>query len=121
MAEIRLYYRTFRAMFVDEGPYDVVGEIYETLEHELEHHRAFLDGDDPKNWIARSERRSSARSDARWANERAYVVPRAIRAQGLAISCGEHGHFGRSLRASRGGRRRGRSVCVCRRNGRVAR
>lgn len=67
MAEIRLYYRTFRAMFVDEGPYDVVGEIYETLEHELEHHRAFLDGDDPMD---REERAEIEREKRRQVGER---------------------------------------------------
>lgn len=43
---IALYYRTFRSMWDDE-PYDVRAEIRETIEHELEHHEGFLEGDDP--------------------------------------------------------------------------
>ena len=43
---VRLYYRTFRAMWLDEGPYDVDAEIFETIEHELSHHAAFLRGHD---------------------------------------------------------------------------
>ena len=42
--EVRLYYRTFRNQWLDEGPYDVDAEIAETIEHELEHHLAFLRG-----------------------------------------------------------------------------
>ena len=58
---IALYYRTFRSMFEDE-PYDVDGEIRETIEHELEHHAGFLLGDDPLDEeervaIARERRR----------------------------------------------------------------
>lgn len=53
--EVRLYYRTFKAMFVDEGPYDVGAEIAETLEHELEHHLAFLRGYDPQDELERAE------------------------------------------------------------------
>jgi hypothetical protein len=43
---IALYYRTFRSMYEDE-PYDVDAEIRETIEHELEHHLGFVEGDDP--------------------------------------------------------------------------
>lgn len=43
---IALYYRTFRSMFDDE-PYDVDAEIRETIEHELEHHLGFVEGEDP--------------------------------------------------------------------------
>ena len=42
--EVRLYYRTFRNQWLDEGPYDVDAEIAETIEHELKHHLAFLRG-----------------------------------------------------------------------------
>lgn len=42
--EVRLYYRTFRNQWLDEGPYDVDAEIAETIEHELQHHVAFLRG-----------------------------------------------------------------------------
>jgi parvulin-like peptidyl-prolyl isomerase len=60
--EITLYFRTFRAMYAEDGPYDVEGEITETIEHELEHHLAYLSGDDPlddeeRGEIAREERR----------------------------------------------------------------
>lgn len=44
---ITLFYRTFRSMWTDEGPYDWEDEIRETIEHELEHHEYFLDGADP--------------------------------------------------------------------------
>lgn len=43
---IALYYRTFRAQFADFA-YDVDAEIRETIEHELEHHAGFVEGDDP--------------------------------------------------------------------------
>jgi hypothetical protein len=45
--EVRLYYRTFRAMWVDDGPYELEAEIRQTIEHELDHHIAWLAGDDP--------------------------------------------------------------------------
>ncbi|MCS6899075.1 MAG: metallopeptidase family protein [Myxococcales bacterium] len=45
--EVTIYYRTFLAMHREDGPYDLDREIRETLEHELEHHRAFLAGYDP--------------------------------------------------------------------------
>lgn len=44
---ITLYFRTFLAMWNDEGPYDWEDEVHETIEHELEHHVYFLDGADP--------------------------------------------------------------------------
>jgi hypothetical protein len=43
---ITLYFRGFKSQFEDQ-PYDVDAEIRETIEHELEHHIGFLDGDDP--------------------------------------------------------------------------
>lgn len=60
--EVTLYYRTFRAVHDDEGPYDVEAELVETIEHELDHHEAFLRGDDPvddeeRGEIAREARR----------------------------------------------------------------
>lgn len=45
--EITLYYRTFRAMWEEEGPYDVEGELRETIDHELEHHLHHIEGHDP--------------------------------------------------------------------------
>jgi hypothetical protein len=45
-AEIRIFHRTFENVFLDEGPYDVRAEIRETIQHELEHHLAYLAGED---------------------------------------------------------------------------
>jgi hypothetical protein len=60
--EITVYYRTFRAMWDEDGPYDWEGELDETIEHELEHHVAFLEGDDPMDEEERGEiRREAAR------------------------------------------------------------
>jgi hypothetical protein len=58
--EVRVYYRTFRAMWADE-PYDVRAEIAETIEHELEHHLAFLSGDDPEDEAERGQIAREAR------------------------------------------------------------
>jgi hypothetical protein len=46
-AEIAVYYRTFRAMWKEEGPFDWEEELKETIVHEAEHHRANLYGFDP--------------------------------------------------------------------------
>jgi hypothetical protein len=46
-AEITVYYRTFRAMWTEEGPYDWRAELEETIEHELEHHAGWRIGHDP--------------------------------------------------------------------------
>jgi hypothetical protein len=54
-AEVRIYYRTFRAIWLDEGPYDVAAEIEETLRHELEHHLGHLAGSDPLDDHERAE------------------------------------------------------------------
>jgi hypothetical protein len=45
--EITLYYRTFRAIWDEDGAFDWKHEIEETILHELEHHLAYLAGDDP--------------------------------------------------------------------------
>lgn len=58
---IALYYRTFHSMFEDD-PYDVDAEIRETIEHELEHHLNFLEGDDP---LDDEERAAIVREDRR--------------------------------------------------------
>jgi len=60
--EVSLFYRTFRAIWDEEGPYDWRDELRETLEHELEHHRAALLGDDP---VDEEERAEIAREHAR--------------------------------------------------------
>jgi hypothetical protein len=46
-AEITVYYRTFRAMWTEDGPYDWRAELEETIEHELEHHAGWRVGHDP--------------------------------------------------------------------------
>ena len=46
-AEVTVYYRTFRAVWDEEGSYDWEGELAETIEHELEHHGGWLVGHDP--------------------------------------------------------------------------
>jgi len=55
--EIALYYQTFVSMF-DEAPYDVEGEIRETLDHEVEHHLHHLSGHDPLDAEERAEARA---------------------------------------------------------------
>ncbi|MFW6197832.1 MAG: hypothetical protein ACOC5B_03120 [Myxococcota bacterium] len=53
--EIRLYYRSFRNQWDQEGPYDVRAEIRETLDHEVDHHLHFLSGHDPMDEAEREE------------------------------------------------------------------
>jgi hypothetical protein len=57
---VTVYYRTFRAMWDEEGPYDWDDELTETIEHELEHHVSFLRGDDPTD----DEERAVIRDEA---------------------------------------------------------
>jgi hypothetical protein len=57
---VTIYYRTFRAMWEEEGPYDWEGELAETIEHELEHHVSYLRGDDPTD----DEERAVIRDEA---------------------------------------------------------
>lgn len=45
--EVTIYYRSFLAMWNEEGPYDVDAEIAETIDHELEHHLHMIAGFDP--------------------------------------------------------------------------
>lgn len=52
---VTVYYKTFRAIEADEGPYDWEDELAETIEHELEHHVFFLKGDDPMDAAEREE------------------------------------------------------------------
>ncbi|HEY8041207.1 MAG TPA: hypothetical protein VIF15_15480 [Polyangiaceae bacterium] len=54
-AEITVYYRTFRAMWDEDGPYDWEAELEETLEHELEHHTGWRVGHDPMDDEERDE------------------------------------------------------------------
>lgn len=57
---VTVYYRTFEAMWNEEGSYDWDDELVETIEHELEHHVAFLRGDDPMDDAERSVIRDEA-------------------------------------------------------------
>lgn len=59
--EVTLYWRTFAAMWKEDGPYDLEAEIRETIEHELEHHTAHLVGHDPKDEEEREEIAREAR------------------------------------------------------------
>lgn len=52
---VTVYYRTFRAIADEEGPFDWEDELAETIEHELEHHVYFLRGDDPMDAAEREE------------------------------------------------------------------
>jgi hypothetical protein len=54
-AEITLYYRSFRAMWTEDGPYDWAAELETTLEHELEHHAAWRTGHDAMDDEERAE------------------------------------------------------------------
>jgi hypothetical protein len=54
-AEITVYYRTFQAVWDEDGPYDWDGELRETIEHELEHHGGWLVGHDPMDDDEREE------------------------------------------------------------------
>jgi hypothetical protein len=55
--EIRLYYRSFRNMWTQDGPYDVEAEVRETIDHEVEHHLHHLAGHDPMDEAEREEAR----------------------------------------------------------------
>jgi hypothetical protein len=54
-ADVTLYYRTFGAVWNEEGAYDWAAEIDETLEHELEHHEGWRVGHDPMDDEERAE------------------------------------------------------------------
>jgi Zincin-like metallopeptidase len=56
-AEITVFYRTFRGGWQDDASFDWEAELKETIEHELEHHFAYLAGDDPMD---EQERRAIA-------------------------------------------------------------
>lgn len=57
---VTVYYRTFAAMWSEDGPYDWDDELVETIEHELEHHVSFMRGDDPMD----DEERAVIREEA---------------------------------------------------------
>lgn len=79
---VSVYYRTFRALWDDEGPYDWEAEVLETVEHELEHHGYFLVGDDPMD---EEERAEIARDRARVVGRRA-LAEREARAFGGSLA-----------------------------------
>jgi hypothetical protein len=83
-AEITLYYRTFRAMWSEDGPYDWAAEVDETLEHELEHHEGWRVGHDPMD---DEEREAIAREHVVRAGKRA-----AVR-EGTTALARDMGHF----------------------------
>jgi hypothetical protein len=53
--QIALYYRTFLAIWEEDGPYDWEGEVDETIDHELEHHDGWRVGHDPMDDEERAE------------------------------------------------------------------
>jgi hypothetical protein len=57
---VTVYYRTFAAMWNEDGAYDWDDELVETIEHELEHHVSFMRGDDPTD----DEERAVIRDEA---------------------------------------------------------
>jgi predicted RNA-binding Zn-ribbon protein involved in translation (DUF1610 family) len=72
---VTLYFRTFRAMWDEDGPYDWKAEVDETVEHELEHHAGWRAGSDPMDDDERAE----------IADERArHVGRRAVARQSVA-------------------------------------
>lgn len=80
---VTLYYRTFRAMWQEDGEYDWRAEIDETLEHEMEHHRSALRGHDETDLEERDE---IAREALRVVGKRE-IARRATK--GLAADFGE--------------------------------
>jgi hypothetical protein len=88
VGEITLYYRTFRAMWEEDGPYDWAAEVDETIEHELEHHDGWRVGHDPMDDDERGE----------IARERVRVVGRkaAMRASVSALGSDVGGFLART-------------------------
>ena len=80
---ITLYYRTFRAMWTEDGPYDWRAEGEETLAHELEHHFSNERGHDETD---EEERDEIAREAVRLLGKKE-IARRATR--GLARDFGE--------------------------------
>jgi hypothetical protein len=70
VGEITLYYRTFRAMWEEDGAYDWAAEVSETIEHELEHHDGWRVGHDAMD---DEERAEIARDVVRVAGRKAAV------------------------------------------------
>jgi hypothetical protein len=87
-AEVTVYYRTFRAMWTEEGPYDWKAELEETIEHELEHHAGWRVGHDPMDEAEHEE----------IARERARLVGRTqvVRGELAALSADFGGFLART-------------------------
>ena len=79
--EVTLYYRTFRAMWDEDGPYDWAAEVDETIEHELEHHDGWRIGHDPMD---EDERAEIARDRARLVGRKA-AMRESVRAFGADV------------------------------------
>ena len=77
---VTVYYRTFLAMWQEDGPYDWEDELTETIEHELDHHISFLRGDDPTD----DEERAVIRDEAVRIVGRREVGRRAIEGFGAS-------------------------------------
>ena len=77
---VTVYYRTFCAMWHEDGPYDWEDELTETIEHELDHHISFLRGDDPTD----DEERAVIREEAVRIVGRREVGRRAIEGFGAS-------------------------------------
>jgi hypothetical protein len=86
--QITLYYRTFRAMWDEDGPYDWEGEIDETIDHELEHHDGWRVGHDPMD---DEERAEIAHEHARLVGKKA-----AVRASVGALGADVRGFLART-------------------------
>jgi hypothetical protein len=71
---VTVYYRTFLAMWNEDGAYDWEDELHETIEHELDHHISFLRGDDPTD----DEERAVIREEAVRIVGRSEVTRRAL-------------------------------------------
>jgi hypothetical protein len=78
---VTLYLRTFRAMWDDDGPYDVAGEVRETVEHELTHHEHWLTGDDPMD----DEERALIAEEARRLHGKKQLARGAARGLGADV------------------------------------
>ena len=54
---VTVYYRSFRKMYEEDGPYDIDAELRDTIDHEIEHHLFYLSGHDPMDARERAEAR----------------------------------------------------------------
>jgi hypothetical protein len=70
LGEITVYYRTFEASARRDRGFDWREELRETVEHEGEHHAAWLRGSDPTD---DEERAEIVREEVRWAGRRSAV------------------------------------------------